>query len=146
MCIFPCLFQDKNSKEISRIPILQMWTNLKKAPVQIKGRVGLLVNESRGPDHSLLKSQVGGNKSLLYFGGWQLERRTDYCPQAHFPAPSPTDKQWARGFIGGGRGLHCSSAKSTVSSGSHLEFDHGVISSRHFDCFLYSQSSVPGLG
>ena len=51
-----------------------MWTNLKKAPVQINGRVGLLVNQSRGPDCSLLKSQVGGNKSVLYFGGWQLER------------------------------------------------------------------------
>ena len=83
-----------------------MWTNLKKAAVQINGRVGLLVNESRGPDHSLLKSQVGGKKSLLYFGGWQLEKRTDSFPQAHFPAPSPTDNQWARSFIGGGRGLH----------------------------------------
>ena len=103
---FSCLFQDKNSKEISLIPILQMWTNLKKTPVQVSGGVGLLVNENRKPHCSLLKSQDDGNKSLLYFGGWQVERRTDSCPQAYFPAPSPIDNQWARGFTGGGRGLH----------------------------------------
>ena len=48
----------------------------------------------------------------------------------------PTDSQWTRAFIDGGRGLPAEN--STVGSDSHLEIGHWWSDERHLDCFKYS--------
>ena len=63
---------------------------------------------------SLLKSQVGGKESLLYFRCQQLEGRVaDICPKADYPH-LPVQTRWAQTFIDrSGRWLH---AETTLSS------------------------------
>ena len=58
--------------------------------------------------------------------------RADVCPEAN---SSPTDNQWARAFIGCGKGLH---AEITVISDSHLEIGRPWSDQHHLDCFEYS--------
>ena len=44
----------------------------------------------------------------------------------------PTDNQWARAFIGCGKGLY---EEITIISDSHLEIGHPRSDQHHLDCF-----------
>ena len=64
----------------------------------------------------------------------------------HRPTPShsltPTDHWWAKAFIGRGRGLHEESTQAALTGILNLVM--GWSYKHHLDCFMYSQSSVPG--
>ena len=59
------------------------------------------------------------------------------------PPRVPPDKQGARAFTDGGRGLHVETAQSALTVMLKLEMQWS--DQHHLDCFKYSSSSVPGL-
>ena len=68
--------------------------------------------------------------------GWDVES----SPKSN--SPHPTDNQWARSFLYGGRGAPW--RNSTVNSDNHLEINWSS-DQHHLNCFQCCLSSVPGL-
>ena len=72
---------------------------------------------------------------ILEAGNWKEDRLLSTgslsCPLTYRQSVGKRFYRWRERAT-------CGSAESIVSSGSHLEFDHGVVWSSHFDCFLYS--------
>ena len=94
------------------------------------------VTESGGPAarHSKANKEASWwkGKSALFrrlAGRWG---RVDSCLKADFP----TDSQWARAFIDGGRGLLAETAQSALIVILKLVMQWS--DQRHLDCFKYS--------